>query len=139
MLDPRDTWYTDQLITTYTLLSNRLCTVPQISGLWKLPGLSYDPDFSDEDQCWHGRGYKDCNKDIHIVYQGCKWWHFYPDQSFDDHLKKFYELTNNSIKIDLQLFTWYHNQDAKQRFSEHFGMMKGSIIVGREIMQHIRG
>jgi len=105
VLDPRDTWYTDQLITTYTLLSNRICTVPEISGLWNLPGLSYDPGFSDEEQCWHGKGFKDCNKDIHIVYQGCKWWHFYPDQSFDDHLEKFYELTNHSIKIDLQQFT----------------------------------
>ena len=105
VLEEDSTWYTDQLITTYSLLSNKLCTVPQESGLWNLPGLQFDPDFVDANKCWHGFGYKDCNRDIHIVYNGCKWWHFYPSQTFDDHLKKFYELTNNTIQLNIDILT----------------------------------
>ena len=33
--------------------------------------------------------------------QGCKWWHFFPDESFKDHVKKFHELSNNSIELDM--------------------------------------
>ena len=73
VVDDNSVWYTDQLITTFSLLQHRICSVPGQSGLWRLPSLQYDPEFSDN-LCWHGRGYKDCNKDIHIVYQGCKWW-----------------------------------------------------------------
>ena len=121
LLDDRNTWYTDQLITqvtlemmtssdrllcrTHSLLSSKTCSVPESSGLWNLPGLEFDPEFDDSGSCWHGRGFKDCNKDIHIVYQGCKWWHFYPDQRFQDHLDKFYELTNNSIPLDFEILT----------------------------------
>lgn len=96
-------WYTDQLITTYGLLKHQLCNVPETSGLWNLPNLEFDPSFSDEKFCWHGRGYKDCNRDVHIVYQGCKWWHFFPGQGMQDHIEKFYELTNYTTKIDLNV------------------------------------
>ena len=70
--------------------------------LWILTkGLEYDPYFDDSSQCWHGRGYKDCNMDIHIVPHGCKWWHFYPSQTFKEHVEKFNQLTGNSY--DLQI------------------------------------
>ena len=39
------------------------------SGLWKAPGLEYDPDFNDEDICYHGYGYRDCNVERDMVYQ----------------------------------------------------------------------
>jgi len=99
------TWYYDQLITTHALLSSKICTVPKESGLWKMPGLEFEPSLSDTNTCWHGRGYKDCNKDIHIVYQGCKWWHFYPFQRMPEHIDKFYELSNNTIKLDIKVLT----------------------------------
>merc|ERR1711892_65480 len=101
----KSTWYYDQLITTHSLLSSKICTVPKESGLWKMPGLEYDPSLVDGATCWHGRGYRDCNKDIHIVYQGCKWWHFFPFQRMAEHLEKFYELTNNTIKLDIKVLT----------------------------------
>ena len=105
VVDSQSSWYTDQLITTWALLNSRVCTVPATSGLWRMPGLKFDPNLDDSATCWHGRGYKDCNRLVHIVYGGCKWWHFYPDQTFQDHLDKFYELTNNTIALDLQILT----------------------------------
>ena len=42
---------------------------------------------------------QDCNRQVHFVYQGCKWWHFYPDQTFDEHVAKFKELSNNAIEL----------------------------------------
>ena len=105
MISPEITLNLLSLSRTYSLLASKVCTVPETSGLWRMPGLKYDPEFDDSGSCWHGRGYKDCNRDIHIVYQGCKWWHFYPDQSFQDHLDKFYELTNDTIALDLQVLT----------------------------------
>ena len=69
VVDSSSVWYTDQLITTHGLLASRVCSAPRTSGLWRLPGLAYNETFSDAALCWHGRGYKDCNKDIHIVYQ----------------------------------------------------------------------
>jgi len=99
------TWYTDQLMTTHGLLASGICTVPRYSGLWNMKGLLYDPQLKDEKTCFHGQGYADCNKDIHIVYQGCKWWHFYPDQKIQDHYDKFYELTNHTINLDIQVLT----------------------------------
>ena len=76
------TWYYDQWITTHGLLLKRICTVPPWSGLWNKKGLEFDPYFDDSEQCWHGRGFKDCNLEIHIVPHGCKWYHFFPDQPF---------------------------------------------------------
>ena len=115
-------WYTDQLITTHTLISRKICNIPETSGLWKMKGdfihtvlsktfmyifegLKYDPDFDDSTLCWHGRGYKDCNEQVHIVYQGCKWWHFFPFQTFDEHVNKFKELSNNTIELGINILT----------------------------------
>ncbi|XP_023327709.1 uncharacterized protein LOC111700876 [Eurytemora carolleeae] len=103
-LDPISTWYYDQRITTYAILKSGLCTVPEKSGLWNMPGLQY-AEIDDNATCFHGKGYRDCNKDIHIVYQGCKWYHFYPNEKFDAHLEKFRELTNNEIKLEIQTLT----------------------------------
>ena len=95
-LDRDFTWYYDQWITTHSILKHRLCNAPEESALWTNPGLNFDPAFNDTDVCYHGYGYKDCNEEIHIVYEGCKWWHFYPEQTFQEHVDKFHELTNNS-------------------------------------------
>ena len=58
-------WYYDQWITTYKLLQHKICTVPWYSGLWNKEGLEFEPDLDDDDSgsCWHGRGFKDCNRD----------------------------------------------------------------------------
>ena len=105
-----DKWYYDQWITTYGILKNRLCTVPEESGLWKIPGLVerkiYFPNMNDTNICWHGKNYQDCNEDIRIVAYGCKWWHFFPEQKFKAHVKKFNEITENSYKLDFEnIFT----------------------------------
>jgi hypothetical protein len=34
---------------------------------------------------------------------GCKWWHFYPTETFEEHVKKFHQLTNNVFKSKLEL------------------------------------
>ena len=88
-------WYSDQIITSHALIANKICYVPPTSGLWKFLHLKYDQDFNDEHLCWHGisGGYTDCNKYRKSNECGGKWWHFYPDQKFDDHLEKFQELT----------------------------------------------
>ena len=57
----KSTWYYDQLITTHALLASKICTVPRESGLWKMPGLRFDPSMKDRDTCYHGKGYRDCN------------------------------------------------------------------------------
>ena len=93
------TWYYDQWITTHGLLLKKICTVPPWSGLWNNTGLKFDPYFDDSKQCWHGEGYKDCNMNIHIVPHGCKWWHFYPFQKFEEHIAKFNELTEDSYNL----------------------------------------
>ena len=105
-----DKWYYDQWITTFGILKHKLCTVPEISALWKVPGLLeqgiYFPSMNDSTICWHGKNYHDCNMDIRIIPYGCKWWHFFPFQKFEDHVKKFNELTENIYKIDFgNIFT----------------------------------
>lgn len=100
-LDRNHTWYYDQWITTHGLLKNRLCNAPPYSGLWAAKGLEFDPDFEDSKVCFHGFGYKDCNRNIHIVYEGCKWWHFYPDQTFQEHIQKFHEITKNQYELQI--------------------------------------
>ena len=94
------TWYYDQWITTHGLLKNKICTVPPWSGLWRKQGLQFDPLFDDSDICWHGQGYKDCNQDIHIVPHGCKWFHFFPSQTLQEHIDKFNELTQNAFNVE---------------------------------------
>ncbi len=101
-LSEKSSWYYDQWVTTLSLLKHRLCSVPVYSGLWLNPGVWFDPGFDDSDVCFHGFGYGDCNRDIHIVYQGCKWWHFFPDQTFQEHLDKFHELTGNKYVLQLK-------------------------------------
>lgn len=100
-LDQKPTWYHDQWITTLSILKHKVCNVPQYSGLWKNTGIEFDSNFDDSELCFHGKGYKDCNRDIHIVYQGCKWWHFYPDEPFENHVEKFHELSNNTFELGL--------------------------------------
>ena len=84
--------------------------MPEKSGLWNVPGLKerniYFPNLNDTTTCWHGRYYKDCNLDMHIVAYGCKWWHFFPFQKFDEHVKKFNEITKNAYNLDFgSMFT----------------------------------
>lgn len=88
------TWYYDQWITTLGILKEKICNVPPWSALWNNKGLHFDAEFDDSKQCWHGQGYKDCNIDIHIVPHGCKWFHFFPFQTFQEHVDKFNELTD---------------------------------------------
>ena len=91
-------------------MKNKLCTVPNSSGLWNVPGLLdrnlYFPDLNDSKTCWHGKNYHDCNQINRIIPYGCKWWHFYPSQSFKEHVEKFNELTDNEYKLDFgDIFT----------------------------------
>ena len=101
------TWWYDQWITTHGLLLKKICTVPPWSGLWNKKGLKFDPYFDDSKQCWHGNGYKDCNLKIHIIPHGCKWWHFFPFQTFQEHVWKLNKITGNSYHLKLN--DLYHN------------------------------
>ena len=98
-----DKWYYDQWITTYGILKNKLCVVPEVSGLWKLPGLIdnklYFPDMDDSSTCWHGENYRDCNKGHTHRKGGCKWWHFFPRQRYREMVKKFNQITDHQYNI----------------------------------------
>ena len=105
-----DKWYYDQWITTYGILKLKLCMVPEISGLWRIPGLVERgirfSNQNDTNTCWHGKDYYDCNEDIRIVAHGCKWWHFFPTQKFEEHVEKFSEITKNVYRLDFgNMFT----------------------------------
>ena len=99
-------WYYDQWITTYGVIKNKFCNVPKVSGLWKLPGLVqrnlYFPDMDDSDSCWHGRNYISCDLYRPIIPKGCKWWHFRPLQTLNEHIQKFNEITNNTYNFNLK-------------------------------------
>lgn len=99
-------WYYDQWITTYGVIKNEFCKVPKVSGLWKLPGLVkrnlYFPEMDDSDSCWHGKNYISCDLFRRIIAYGCKWWHFRPFQTLDEHVQKFNEITNNSYNFNFK-------------------------------------
>ena len=56
--------------------------------------------FNDYKTCWHGSGiYEDCNnklwsRNVMIRYYGgnCKWWHFYPEERYEQLKSKFDEI-----------------------------------------------
>ena len=98
-------WYSDQLIITWALLSSKVCTVPASSKLWQMPGIQYDSALDDSKTCFHGFGYECCSKrwDERRWRLGCKWWHFFPNEGFQAHLDKFYEITNNTITLDTEI------------------------------------
>ena len=99
-------WYYDQWITTYGVIKNKLCNVPEVSGLWKLPGLVernlYFPYMDDSESCWHGKNYISCDIYRTIIAGGCRWWHFRPLQSLKEHIQKFNEITNNTYKFNFK-------------------------------------
>jgi len=106
------TWDIDQHILSHAILSSGLCSLPGDNKLWK--ELNIEPRvFDDGKTCWHGSGiYEDCNnvlwtRNLYIRYKGnnCKWWHFYPSETYADLRSKFQEIINgkaeNQIVHDL--------------------------------------
>ena len=75
----------------------------------KLPKFCYGfPRFFDDTQtCWHGSGvYEDCNnvlwsRNLMIRYKGsnCKWWHFYPYETYAELRSKFEEIMSGKFFI----------------------------------------
>ena len=65
--------------------------------------------FDDGKTCWHGSGiYEDCNnvlwsRNLFIRYKGnnCKWWHFYPSETYADLRVKFQEIMNGKSENPL--------------------------------------
>ena len=65
--------------------------------------------FDDTKTCWHGSAiYEDCNngfwqRNLKIRYKGgnCKWWHFYPHETYADLKSKFQEIMKNSNSKNL--------------------------------------
>ena len=47
---------------------------------------------------FHGYGFKDCNSQIHVVFGGCKWWHFFPQDTLEQHIEKFREVNSSRGK-----------------------------------------
>ena len=78
--------------------------------------IDIDPYFDDSNQCWHGFGFRDCNIIMHIQPHGCKWYHFFPQQTFEEHVEKFNEITNNVYAIDYQeLYSNQTNNSIKKQ------------------------
>ena len=98
-----NTWNFDQTLTSFGILANGLCQVPQDSGLWSMGGLTqqqiYFPSYNDSGVCWHGQNFRDCNKDRQEVEGGCKWYHFYPDEDLNAHIDKFHQLTGHKYDV----------------------------------------
>ena len=92
-------WYTDQLIITWSLLASRVCSVPASSALWNLPGLTWRPQTESEaesEACWNGdQTWAECTVLQEFEDFPCKYWHFYPFQTFPEHLETFYRLIND--------------------------------------------
>ena len=102
-------WYTDQLIITWSLLASRLCSVPASSGLWNMPGLAWSSEAGSE-ACWTGdETWAECTVYQEFEHFNCKYWHFYPEQNFREHLNIFYLLINDQVGLDSELVTgsWY--------------------------------
>jgi len=106
------TWDIDQHILSHAILSSGICSLPGDNKLWK--ELNIEPrEFDDGKTCWHGSGiYEDCNnvlwtRNLYIRYKGnnCKWWHFYPSETYAELRSKFQEIINgkaeNQIVHDL--------------------------------------
>lgn len=95
------TWDIDQHIVSNGILNSNLCSLPGDNKLWT--ELHIKPNvFDDRMTCWHGSGiYEDCNnvlwsRNIMIRYKGdnCKWWHFYPQETYANLRAKFHEILN---------------------------------------------
>jgi len=95
-------WYVDQDIFSYEILSTGLCSLPTNHVLWEK--LKIDPnlprEFDDRKTCWHGPAtFEDCNnasfeRNMKLRYYGgnCKWWHFTPNERYPALKSKFDEI-----------------------------------------------
>ena len=96
-------WWLDQWITTFGIISNGLCSVPQLSGLWNLPGLKPIKQIHASNtigkKCWLGKGWDPCSKgDMgQLKKDNCKYWHFYGNDTLEDHVQKFNLLTGGKF------------------------------------------
>ena len=84
-----------------------------------MPELKFDPTLDDSKKCFHGV-FEDCNIRRTQLSLGrkCQWWHFYPNEGFQNHLDKFYELTNNAITLDQEILLWGVSDAATDRMTE---------------------
>ena len=81
-------------------------------GLWNKGWLQLDQDLDDTENYWHGHGFKDCNRDIRIVFEGYKWHHFFPNHPFEEHVNKYRGLTNGTIELSFRgLCIWLDTYD----------------------------
>jgi len=117
-----NTWDEDQHIVSYGILSSGYCTLPISNNLWKELGLQ--PNFFDDTEtCWHGSGiYEDCNnvlwsRNLFIRYKGknCKWWHFYPYETYAELRSKFEEIMSGQAENPMlnHLMTKFQNFQLK--------------------------
>ena len=71
--------------------------------------LCHSREFDDTSTCWHGGGiYEDCNnrlwtRNLILRHRGgnCKWWHFYPDETYDKLESKFKEIVRGNQETGL--------------------------------------
>ena len=84
-----------------------------------MPQLKFVPTLDDSKKCFHGV-FEDCNIRRTQLSLGrkCQWWHFYPNEGFQNHLDKFYELTNNAITLDQEIILWGVSDAATDRMTE---------------------
>jgi len=102
------TWDIDQHILSHAILKSGICSLPKDNKLWK--ELNLEPnEFDDSKTCWHGSGiYEDCNnvlwsRNMFIRYSGgnCKWWHFYPTETYANLRSKFQEIMDGEAESPL--------------------------------------
>ena len=103
-----EAWDIDQDIVTYSLLTNKLCSLQENNKVWSKLHLDPAP-FRDSDTCYHGNGLnEDCNnvlwqRNAMIKYKGggCRWWHFYPYEGVKELEDKFQEIMNGKANNNL--------------------------------------
>ena len=103
-----ETWDIDQDIVTYSILTNKLCSLQESNKVWSKLHLEPAP-FNDHDTCYRGSGVnEDCNnvlwqRNAMIKYKGggCKWWHFYPYEGVKELEEKFQEIMSGKANNNL--------------------------------------
>ena len=67
-----------------------------------MPGIQFDPALDDSKTCFHSDGIY-CHIRRKTCPLGCETWHFFPNEGFQSHLDKFYELTKNTVTLDPEM------------------------------------
>ena len=76
------------------ILESDICSLPANNSLWETVKL-IPTELDDQETCFYGTEYGNCDKKNLERDSGCKWWHFHPDERKSELVKKFQEIYLN--------------------------------------------